>query len=105
MHAHILISVWARFDLDTANERNWSRPARFTSRDSECVSEGSRQWYDAFNAEGRRIYWRQIWDRLGTMAWTAGGLMHRARDRREMGRVSCVFHGRRPGAAVFMPSP
>jgi alpha-D-xyloside xylohydrolase len=68
MNAHILISVWARFDLDTANGKELERAgALYPPVIPNVYPKGQGKWYDAFNAEGRRIYWKQIWDRLGTM--------------------------------------
>jgi alpha-D-xyloside xylohydrolase len=68
MHAHILISVWARFDLGTANEKELEAAgALYPAVVQNVYPKGEGKWYDAFNAEGRRIYWKQIYDRLGTM--------------------------------------
>ncbi|MGO9228592.1 MAG: TIM-barrel domain-containing protein [Bryobacteraceae bacterium] len=68
MNAHILISVWARFDLDTANGKELEQSgALYPPVIPNVYPKGEGKWYDAFNAEGRRIYWRQIYQRLGTM--------------------------------------
>jgi alpha-D-xyloside xylohydrolase len=66
MHAHVLISVWARFDLDTANEKELEQAgALYPPVIQNVFPKGQGKWYDAFNPEGRRIYWKQIWDNLG----------------------------------------
>ena len=68
MHAHMLISVWARFDLGTANEKELDQAgALYPGVVPNVYPKGEGRWYDAFNADGRRIYWRQIWQHLGTM--------------------------------------
>ncbi len=76
MHAHVMISVWAKFDLGTSNYNElqqdgflyaptfpgyrWSKPAEFN------------KYYDPFNPDARRVYWRQISDdlfKLGIDGW------------------------------------
>jgi alpha-D-xyloside xylohydrolase len=68
MNAHILISVWSRFDLDTANAKELEQAgALYPAVIPNVYPKGQGKWYDAFNSEGRRLYWKQIWERLGTM--------------------------------------
>ncbi|MGC9971608.1 MAG: glycoside hydrolase family 31 protein [Bryobacteraceae bacterium] len=68
MNAHILISVWARFDLGTANGKELEQAgALYPPVVPNVYPKGEGKWYDAFNPEGRRIYWKQIYQRLGTM--------------------------------------
>jgi alpha-D-xyloside xylohydrolase len=68
MHAHILISVWARFDPGTANGKELEQAgALYPPVVPNVYPKGEGKWYDAFNPEGRRIYWRQIYQRLGRM--------------------------------------
>jgi len=53
MHAHILISVWARFDLDTANGKELEKAgALYPPVIPNVYPKGQGKWYDAFNAEG-----------------------------------------------------
>ncbi len=66
MNAHILISVWSRFDLDIANAKELDQAgALYPTVIPNVYPRGQGRWYDAFSAEGRRIYWKQIWDHLG----------------------------------------
>ncbi len=68
MNAHILISVWARFDLGTANGKELEQAgALYPPVIPNVYPKGEGKWYDAFNSEGRRIYWRQIQEHLGTL--------------------------------------
>jgi alpha-D-xyloside xylohydrolase len=68
MHAHILISVWARFDLGTANGKELERAgALYPQVIPNVYPKGEGRWYDAFNPEGRRLYWKQISEHLGTL--------------------------------------
>ncbi len=68
MHAHILISVWARFDPDTATRKELGQAgALYPFVIQNVYPKGEGRWYDAFNSEGRRIYWRQIQEHLGTL--------------------------------------
>jgi len=68
MNAHILISVWARFDLGTANEKELEAAgALYPAVVPNVYPKGEGKWYDAFNPEGRRIYWRQIQEHLGVL--------------------------------------
>jgi len=68
MNAHILVSVWARFDLGTANGKELEQAgALYPPVIPNVYPKGEGKWYDAFNTEGRRIYWRQIQERLGTL--------------------------------------
>jgi alpha-D-xyloside xylohydrolase len=68
MHAHILISVWARFDPGTANGKELEQAgALYPPVIPNVYPKGEGKWYDAFNPEGRRIYWKQIYQHLGTM--------------------------------------
>lgn len=67
MNAHILISVWARFDLGTATGNELEQAgALYPEVVPNVYPKGEGKWYDAFNPEGRRIYWKQIWQHLGT---------------------------------------
>jgi alpha-D-xyloside xylohydrolase len=107
MHAHILISVWARFDLDTANGKELEKAgALYPPVIPNVYPKGQGKWYDAFNAEGRRIYWKQIWDRPARWAWTAGGWT--PLSPRSAGNGASIVRFPRPkgqGRRYSMPSP
>jgi alpha-D-xyloside xylohydrolase len=107
MNAHILISVWARFDLGTANGKELERAgALYPPVVPNVYPKGEGKWYDAFNPEGRRIYWRQIQERLGTMGMDGWWL-----DATEpeiggkWGEYRAIPTAAGPGATVFNAYP
>lgn len=107
MHAHILISVWARFDLGTANGKELEQAgALYPPVVPNVYPKGEGKWYDAFNPEGRRIYWRQIHQRLGTMGMDGWWL-----DATEpeiggkWGEYRAIPTAAGPGATVFNAYP
>ncbi len=107
MHAHILISVWARFDLATANGKELEAAgALYPPVVPNVYPRGEGKWYDAFNAEGRRVYWRQIQDGLGSLGMDGWWL-----DATEpeiggkWGEYRTLPTAEGPGAAVFNAFP
>ena len=61
MNAHVLISVWPKFDLGTRNFKELEHAGAFYSPMLPSVyPKGQQKWYDPFNSNGRRIYWKQI---------------------------------------------
>ncbi|MBY8827400.1 glycoside hydrolase family 31 protein [Hephaestia mangrovi] len=65
-HVHSIVSVWARFDLGTANLAELSAAgAAFPKVYPNVYPAGKGRWYDPFSAKGRDIYWRQIARTLG----------------------------------------
>jgi alpha-D-xyloside xylohydrolase len=107
MNAHILISVWARFDLGTANGKELEQAgALYPPVVPNVYPKGEGKWYDAFNPEGRRIYWRQIQERLGTMGMDGWWL-----DATEpeiggkWGEYRAIPTAAGPGATVFNAYP
>jgi len=65
MNAHVLISVWPKFDLVTQNFKELEHAGAFYSPMLPSVyPKGQQKWYDPFNRNGRRIYWKQISKRL-----------------------------------------
>jgi alpha-D-xyloside xylohydrolase len=68
LNARVPISVWAKFDVGTANFeelRKGGHLYRYT------LDRGIKDWlgdeftfYDAFSPEGRKVYWRQVRDAL-----------------------------------------
>ena len=64
-HAHIIISVWSRFDVGCENLRQLKDVNGVLDPVYPNVwPKGQGQWYDAFSADARRVYWRQISDKL-----------------------------------------
>jgi alpha-D-xyloside xylohydrolase len=58
---HMLISVWAKFDLDGKNYRELEDAGVLYPRTLPSVfPKGQQRWYDAFNDKGRELYWKQI---------------------------------------------
>lgn len=72
-HAHIIISVWPKFDLGLAHTAELEKAgALFDPVFPSVYPKGSNRWYDAFSARGRAIYWRQVSQslfRLGFDGW------------------------------------
>jgi alpha-D-xyloside xylohydrolase len=57
-NAHIIISVWPRFDLGLANTVELEKAgALYPPVYPNVYPKGKGKWYDPFNTEGRRLYW------------------------------------------------
>ena len=54
MHAHIIISVWARFQPGSANYR------QLLDAKVLLPMTGGMRYYDPFNPLGRKLYWQQM---------------------------------------------
>lgn len=64
-HFHTLISVWAKFDLGSANSKELNDGGGMFPEVTRYVSPpGQGQWYDPFATAGRELYWKQIRDQL-----------------------------------------
>jgi alpha-D-xyloside xylohydrolase len=60
-HIHLLISVWAKFDVGSHNaDELKAAGALFPKVIPYVYPPGKGQWYDPFSADGRRIYWSQM---------------------------------------------
>ncbi len=58
-HAHIIISIWPRFDLGLANLAALEKAgAVYPKVYPNVYPKGEGKWYDPFNPEGRRLYWK-----------------------------------------------
>jgi alpha-D-xyloside xylohydrolase len=65
MNAHVFVSVWARFDVGTQNGDELKKAgALYEPVLKNVYPVGEGRWYDAFNSDGRRIYWNQISSKL-----------------------------------------
>ena len=65
MHYHVLISVWAKFDLGSDNSKELNAVGGMFPQVTRYVSPpGQGQWYDPFAAMGRQTYWKQMRDQL-----------------------------------------
>ena len=107
LNAHVLISVWARFDLDTTNGKELEQAgALYPAVIPNVYPKGQGKWYDAFNPEGRRLYWKQIWEHLGTMGvdgWWLDATEPEIGGKWGEYRTYTTAEG--PGAAVFNAYP
>ena len=64
-NAHIIISVWARFDLGLTNLAELeSAGAVYPPVYPNVYPPGQGKWYDPFNSEGRRLYWKFLSEQL-----------------------------------------
>ena len=65
LHYHALISVWAKFDLGSANSQELNaNGGMFPQVTTYAFPPGHGQWYDPFSPVGRQTYWRQMRDQL-----------------------------------------
>ena len=65
MNYHTLISVWAKFDLNSVNSKELNAAGGMYSQITRYVfPPGQGQWYDPFSVKGRELYWKQIRDNL-----------------------------------------
>ncbi|HZT22313.1 MAG TPA: TIM-barrel domain-containing protein, partial [Verrucomicrobiae bacterium] len=76
MHAHVMISVWAKFDMGTSNYNELERAGALYPQALPGFKWfdplETNKYYDPFNPVGRKIYWRQMRDelfKLGIDAW------------------------------------
>jgi alpha-D-xyloside xylohydrolase len=64
-NAHIIISVWSRFDVGSDNLQQLKDVnGVFDPIYPNVFPKGQGQWYDAFSADARRVYWTQISNKL-----------------------------------------
>jgi alpha-D-xyloside xylohydrolase len=78
LNAHVMISVWPKFYPATANFKELDAGGHIYQRNLEqkavdWVGPGYHSsFYDPYSEEGRRIFWRQVEERLGKLgidAW------------------------------------
>ena len=61
MHVHLPVSIWARFDPDSANARALADAGGLFSPTFKNVYPGGfGRWYDAWNSKARALYWGMI---------------------------------------------
>ena len=64
-HAHVIISIWPRFDLGLTNLAQLEKAgAAFPPVYKNVYPEGQGKWYDPFNPNGRRLYWQFLSQKL-----------------------------------------
>jgi len=78
LHAHLMISVWPKFNKGTAHYDEMSRKGFLFTRN---IEKGRKDWvgpgyestfYDPFNPEAGKLFWRQIDSKLNVLgidAW------------------------------------
>jgi alpha-D-xyloside xylohydrolase len=65
LNVHVLISVWPKFDLGTPNIAELEQAGAMYEKVIPYVyPPGQGKWYDPFSADGRRIYWNQVSEKL-----------------------------------------
>jgi alpha-D-xyloside xylohydrolase len=65
MNYHVLISVWAKFDLDSENSRELNAVGGMYPQVTRyAFPPGQGQWYDPFSEAGRTTYWKQMREQL-----------------------------------------
>jgi len=70
LNVHSIISVWSRFDLDTANLAELDQAGgAFAPAYNNVYPQGVGRWYDAWNPKAREVYWSQIMRELGTFGF------------------------------------
>ena len=106
-HVHAPISVWARFDLGTANLAELDRAgAAFPKVYRNVYPAGEGRWYDAFSPVGRSTYWEQIQRNLGTLGFDSWWLdASEAELGGQWGEMRDVKTAAGPGSAVYNAYP
>jgi alpha-D-xyloside xylohydrolase len=68
MNAHMMISVWARFDTGLPNYNELNQAGELLAAPppiaSQPVPREANRYYDSFNPDARKLYWRQMNDQL-----------------------------------------
>ncbi|UAL11516.1 glycoside hydrolase family 31 protein [Caulobacter segnis] len=107
LNARIIISVWPRFDLTTANHDELRKAgALFEPIYPNVYPEGLGRWYDAWSATGRAIYWKQIMRNLGRYGfdgWWLDGA--EAELGGKPGQMAGLSTAAGPGAETFNSYP
>jgi alpha-D-xyloside xylohydrolase len=69
-NVHVPVSVWARFDPNTANTKELEAAGGlFGPTYNNVYPPGNGRWYDAWNPKARRIYWDQIQRGYGVLGF------------------------------------
>jgi alpha-D-xyloside xylohydrolase len=106
-NAHIIISVWPRFDLTTANHDALKEAgALFEPVYPNVYPAGEGRWYDAWSQKGRALYWNQIMRDLGRYGfdgWWLDGA--EAELGGKPGQMAALTTAAGPGAETFNAYP
>jgi alpha-D-xyloside xylohydrolase len=69
-NAHIIISVWPRFDSGTGCFAELEKVgALYPSVYNNVYPQGQGKWYDPFNPKGQSVYWKRMNDKLGKLGF------------------------------------
>lgn len=72
LHVHLPVSVWARFDPDTANAKALDAiGGLFAPTFHNVYPPGNGRWYDAWNPRARTLYWSMISSNYGAQGFDA----------------------------------
>jgi len=106
-HVHAIISVWARLDPGTANAVELEKAgALFPKTYPNVYPAGHGRWYDAWNPQGRDLYWRQVMRNLGTLGFDGWWLdASEAELGGNWGEMRDVTTAAGPGAVVYNAYP
>ena len=64
-HAHIIVSIWPRFDLGLAHTAELEQAgALYAPVYPNVYPKGQGRWYDPFHPDGRRLYWKFLAEKL-----------------------------------------
>lgn len=67
-HVHLLVSVWAKFDVDSEHYKQLEAVnGLFDPVLPYVYPKGKGKWYDPFSADARKLYWKQMSDKLFTL--------------------------------------
>jgi len=105
--AHIIISVWPRFDLETNHLAQMEKAGVIYPPVYDNVyPKGQGKWYDPFNPEGRRFYWKQINEKLGRLGFDGWWMdACEAELGGKWGQMRDLRTGAGPGAVVYNAYP
>ncbi len=106
-HAHIIISVWPRFDLGLAPTAELEQAgALYPPVYPNVYPKGQGKWYDPFHPDGRRLYWKFLSEKLfarGFDGWWMDASEAELGGR--WGEMRELTTGAGPGAKVFNAYP
>jgi alpha-D-xyloside xylohydrolase len=107
MHVRLPVSIWARFDPDTANTKELDAAGGlFPPTYKNVYPNGFGRWYDAWNPKARAIYWDQIRRSYGGQGFTAWWLDASEPELGgDWGQLRQLTTAAGPGAEVFNSFP
>nr|NUR36832.1 glycoside hydrolase family 31 protein [Sphingomonas sp.] len=106
-NVHVPVSVWARFDPDTANGKELDAAGGlFPPTYNNVYPPGKGRWYDAWNPKARQIYWNQISRSYGALGFDTWWLdASEAELGGNWGQMRELATAAGPGAVVYNSYP